>query len=325
MKTGVWKGIAAGEGNSVSICFDIPDRGADSNLTGSCRVDVRDTASRDIREVRTPNMQQEMQGWAAGRMEGSMGDASRTKGTDRVAYFAAEVVSRLVKGDAPAAPVLNEALVERLMKAVVSFDPSAFAEMRPDFRRAKITPSMLADLYIPEVARRLGADWALDCATFAEVTMGTARLQSILREIGQEWVADAAEAGNGPTLLLVLPEGEQHSLGAMVLASRLRRSGISVSLRVGESAPVLASFVRERGFGAALISIACHERLESCIKLVKTLKEATGGSLKIAVGGAVLENPEYTVAETGADVVTNDIELALRKLGLLEPTVPVND
>lgn len=263
-------------------------------------------------------MRHQMQGRAAHRMENSMGDASGTKGADRVVHFAAEVVARLAKGEPVVGASLNEALVLRLMQAVLAPDGDAFTALRPEFKRAKVSPAVVADQYIPEVARRLGRDWATDCATFASVTMGTARLQAILREIGQDWSADAAGSVEGPTLLVILPEGEHHTLGAMVLAARLRRSGVSVSLRIGESAPVLAAFVRDRSFDAALISVACHERLETCAKLVKTLKDATQGRLKIALGGAVLETGEYSGAGTGADVVTNDIEAALTGLGLVD-------
>lgn len=251
-----------------------------------------------------------------------MGDASGTKGIDRVVHFAAEVVARLAKDASARDTVPNEALVLRLMQAVSSCEPDAFSLVRPEFRRAKISPVMLADRYIPEVARRLGRDWASDCATFAEVTMGSARLQSLLREIGKDWSADATGSAEDPTLLLVVPEGEQHTLGAMVLAGRLRRSGVSVSIRIGDPLPVLATFVRDRGFDGALVSVACHERLEHSAKLVKTLKDATHGRLKIALGGAVLESGEYTMSGTGADVVTNDIEEALGGMGLL--TRPVD-
>lgn len=246
-----------------------------------------------------------------------MGDVSRTGGTDGVAHFAAEVLARLVRSEAVAGAVLNETLVLRLMKAVLTGDPEAFGALRADFKRARVPAALLADHYIPEVARRLGREWAEDCKTFADVTMGTARLQAMLREIGQEWYADSAGAAVGPTLLVILPEGEHHTLGAMVLAARLRRSGVSVSLRIGDTPPVLATFVRDRSFDAALISVACHERLETSARLVKTLKEATKGKLKIALGGAVLETGEYTASETGADVVTSDIEVALKGLGLL--------
>ena len=58
--------------------------------------------------------------------------------------------------------------------------------------------------------------------------------------------------------------------------------------------------------------------VETCAKLVKTLKDATQGRLKIARGGAVLETGEYSGAGTGADVVTNDIEAALTGLGLVD-------
>lgn len=245
-----------------------------------------------------------------------MRDSAKTGGTDGVSQFVAEVVARLVKS-AAAEPILNEELVARFMQAVNSTDPDALRAFLPELKRAKIAPAVLADRYIPEVARRLGRNWAEDCATFAEVSLGTARLQAMLRDLGRDWSADSAGAAEGPTLLVILPEGEQHTLGAMVLAARLRRNGVSVSLRIGESVPVLAAFVRDRSFDAALISVACHERLESCAKLVKTLKDATRGNLKVALGGAVLESGEYCVSETGADVVTNDIEAALIGLGLV--------
>lgn len=262
-------------------------------------------------------MQHQLQGTAAGRIGGSMGDVSLTGGAGGVAYFAAEVVARLVKGESAAGPVLNEALVLRLMQAVSAPDASGFAAVRAEFKRARVSSAVLADHYIPEVARRLGRFWAEDCMSFADVTMGSARLQAILREIGQEWFADAAGAAEGPTLLVILPEGEQHTLGAMVLAARLRRSGVSVCLRIGDSVPALATFVQDRSFNAALISVACREKLASCAQIVRSLKEATGGALKIAVGGAVLDEGQGLVADTGADVVTNDIEAALRGLGLL--------
>ncbi len=263
-------------------------------------------------------MQHQLHGKAAHRMEGLMGDVSRTGGTDDVAHFAAEVVARLVKGERAAGSQLKEPLVQRLMQAVSTGDPDALAALRAEFKRGRISSADMADHYIPEVARRLGKGWADDCVTFADVTMGTARLQAILRDIGQDWFADAAGASEGPTLLVILPEGEHHTLGAMVLAARLRRSGVSVSLRIGDTAPVLATFVRDRSFDAALISVACFERLDYSAKLVRTLKEATKGRLKIAIGGAVLESALYPVTETGADIVTNDIEAALRGLGLLD-------
>ncbi len=263
-------------------------------------------------------MQHQMQGTTARRMEGVMGDVTRTGGTDGVAHFAAEVLARLVKSEAVAGSVLNETLVLRLMRAVSTGDPEAFGTLRADFKRARVSAAVLADHYIPEVARRLGKGWAEDCVTFADVTMGTARLQAMLREIGQDWYADSAGAAVGPTLLVIIPEGEHHTLGAMVLAARLRRSGVSVSLRIGDPPPVLATFVRDRSFDAALISVACHEKLETSARLVKTLKDATKGRLKIALGGAVLATGEYCASNTGADVVTNDIEAALKGLGLLE-------
>lgn len=259
-------------------------------------------------------MQHEVQLGSAHLAEGSQGGVTR---------FAAEVVARLVAKEAADGSGVREDLVMRFMAAVSSMDSAAFEELKPELRRARVSAAMLADLYIPEVARRLGVAWETDCVSFAQVTMGVARLQAILREIGSSWSADAAAVGDETTLLLILPQGEQHTLGAMVLAGRLRRMGMSVSVRIAPTTKELADYVAERAFDGALISIACEDRLETCRKLVKTLKEASNGGLKVAIGGALAEADENVMRLTGADVVTNDIALALQGLGVIGAMSPV--
>jgi methylmalonyl-CoA mutase cobalamin-binding subunit len=234
-----------------------------------------------------------------------------------VSHFAAEVVARLVSRDPARAPALKEQLLERFIAAVSSLEAQPFEVLKPELRRARVSAEMLADFYIPEVARRLGEAWEQDCLSFAQVTMGVARLQAILREIGSSWSADVLGPVDGPTLLVVLPQGEQHTLGAMVLSGRLRRMGISVSMRIAPALPELAAFVAARGFDGALISIASHDRLESCRRVVKTLKEASMDNMKVAIGGAIQEDVEEVIRLTGADLATNDIFVALRGMGVL--------
>jgi len=253
-------------------------------------------------------MQQGMQLRSAHRDEGPMGGVSQ---------FAAEVVARLVLRDGTDEAGLREALLQRFLTAVASSDPGAFEALKPELKRARVSASSLADCYIPEAARRLGEAWETDSMSFANVTMGVARMQAILREIGAAWSADAMGQTGGPTLLVILPQGEQHTLGAMVLAGRLRRMGVSVSMRISPTAAEIARYVAERTFDGTLISIACNDRLETCRILVKTLKEAQSGGMKVAVGGAIRDSAESVKQATGADLVTNDIFEALSEMGLL--------
>lgn len=233
-----------------------------------------------------------------------------------VSEFASEVVARLVARDAVGGRVLREDLVMQFMDAVRAPDARAFEALKPSLKRARVSASVLADLYVPEVARRLGRGWEEDTVTFAEVTMGVARLQAILREIGSNWTAGTASRDDRSTLLLILPAGEQHTLGAMVIAGWLRRQGISVCLRIAPSFADLVSLLALRHFDGAMISIACNDKLEVCTKLVKTLKQSVGYELRVAVGGALAEKDVGELSQTGADIVTNDLPAALSALGL---------
>jgi MerR family transcriptional regulator, light-induced transcriptional regulator len=226
--------------------------------------------------------------------------------------LARTVVASLTSRDASALRRPDAALVHAMARALGSGDPAAFDALRPELRRARIGEIELVDSYFPAVARLLGCDWVEDRAPFTEVSLGVARMQAILRQVGRDWGSNALAGPDSATVLMILPEGEQHTFGAMVLTGQLRRQGISVQLQIGAQPRALADLVSERGFDCAMISVGCEERLETCRKLVKTLKEGSGARLPVAVGGAVLDRPVDVRRATAADIVTNDPMVALQ-------------
>lgn len=233
-----------------------------------------------------------------------------------ISQFAADVMARVAAGEGAPRAALKEPLLAAMMAAVRSPDPRALDRLRPDLRRLRVSNDLLADHYIPELARRLGREWEEDLSTFSQVSIGSSRLQALLHEIGKGWSADGTGSAGSATVLLIVPGNEQHTLGALVVAGWLRRKGLSVCLRIAPTQAELAAILAQRRFDGAMISVACNEKLETCVGLVKTLRQETSGGLRIALGGAVLERGEDVAAVSQVDIVTNDLSKAVEVLGL---------
>jgi MerR family transcriptional regulator, light-induced transcriptional regulator len=231
--------------------------------------------------------------------------------------FASDVVALLLTKGAERPVVLDEPLLQRLLAAVLSGDTEAVAALYPDFRRMNVTPAVLADLYIPEAARRFGDAWLTDEMSFCEVTIGSARLQNMLRDITEGFAnQDRRDAPRGLILVIVL-YGAQHTLGGLGLAGQLRRRGVSVCLQMGPSDAALRDLVADRRFDGALVTIATTDQIPALTKVVNVLKVATKGTLPIAIGGAVIALHKDQLAATGADIVTNDLGEALDFMGVM--------
>lgn len=239
---------------------------------------------------------------------GGQGD----RGGAGLSALARTVVARLVSRDGTVERPVDERIVSDLARALASPDLTQFETLRVDLRRIRITEVDLVDTYFPAVARYLGCAWAEDRAPFTDVSVGVARMQAILRQVGRDWASNATAAPDSLTVLLVLPDGEQHSFGAMVLTGQLRRQGVSVQLKIGANARELAALVQHQTFDCAMISVACEEKLELCRQLVTALRRGSDGRLRVAVGGAVLDRPVDVLGLTGADIVTNDPLAALK-------------
>lgn len=233
------------------------------------------------------------------------------RGTTGLAVLARTVVARLVTREGAADRPLEQAIVTAIGRALLDPDPSRMNALRQELRRARVSDADLLDRYFPEVARQLGCAWADDSTPFTDVSIGVARMQAIVRQATRGLTSNAAAEQASATVLVVLPEGEQHSFGVMLLAGQLRRQGISVRLEVGTPTAGLRRLVHDRTFDCAMISLACEEKLDQCKAIVAALKQGSGGRLWVAVGGPLLERPVDVRGRTGADIVTCDPLLAL--------------
>lgn len=245
-------------------------------------------------------------------------EAVRSAGQDSagVNYFASQVVSLLVERSARSTTEPSEILVVGLIKASQSGTKEAFAELLNEMRKARVSVAALADIYIPLAARRMGEAWHEDEMSWLEVSIGVGRLQSLLREIGTAWAADqAGDAGHG-TILMIIPDREQHTLGPMVAMAQMRRYGVSVCLRIAPSLEELRGLVSARAFDGVMISVATIDKLESVRKTVKYIRTLSTKPIPIIVGGAVMFKIEDAASCTGADFSSNDIGAALEVIGL---------
>jgi MerR family transcriptional regulator, light-induced transcriptional regulator len=243
-----------------------------------------------------------------------------------VVRFASRVVALLAsRADVDALP-LREDMLQLLEAACHDDDPGRLPLVLSEFRRNRIPAAVLADRYIPDVARRLGAAWLDDSLSFAEVSMGAARLQGVLREVGALWGADAPAGADGVakgraceagSVLLIVPGGEQHTLGAMVAMGRLRRLGVSVCLRFAPTKAELAHLLQDRVFDGVFLSLSCSGGIEVCRRLVTAIRTIAGPDLPVIIGGAIMGLEADVAGRTGADAATDDLEAGLRACNLL--------
>ncbi|MFN3937811.1 MAG: B12-binding domain-containing protein [Gemmobacter sp.] len=232
-----------------------------------------------------------------------------------VARFASHVLTLLADRGTARRSEIRMDIVDRLTAAVIADDTPALEALLRDMRLLRISAVVLADHYIPEAARRMGEAWHQDRLGFAEVTIGSARLQAMLRQIGQAWAADMASHPRG-AILVIVPQGEQHTLGALVVANQARRLGFTTRLLVGPQLSAVSETLRDRRFDVALVSVAGDSVLENAGKLVETVRRSASAALPVLVGGSVMSRRSDAAEVCGADAAFADLGKGLHACGI---------
>ena len=176
-----------------------------------------------------------------------------------------------------------------------------------------VAAEYICDVYVPAVARRMGDDWCEDEATFTSVTIGTSRLQFLLREIGPGKSDDRRWNSNGQetSVLLLLSRDANHTLGVMVLAGQLRRLGFSVKLSIGESPDELMTTVKDAQFDAVFVSASMEDDLADLTEVVTLIKTAYAPPPPVILGGYIVEGTRNALEVSGVDKITNKLDEAL--------------
>lgn len=234
----------------------------------------------------------------------------------QVETLASRALGVLASKRISAASLLSERFLDRLGRAVLSLEPGDRRDVVREMLDTGIRLEDIADFYIPEVARRLGAAWCEDGLGFADVTIGAARLQGLLKEIGAAARAEGPLDPDAPGVLVVVLADEFHTLGAMVLCGQLARLGISVKLAMGHDESDVLRTVAVGQFDAIFLSVSQDERLVPLRKLVENIRAASLRPLSVVIGGSVVTRVADIKSRTGADHATTDAREALRACGL---------
>lgn len=203
-----------------------------------------------------------------------------------------------------------------LCNAVLNQDRAEGERQLQQLLESGLTSTDLIDSHIPAAARFFGEAWMGGGHSFAEVTIAVARLQGWLRDLDGVHRRQDPFSLDAPEVLLVIPEGCHHTLGAMVAMSRFRRLGALVRLSIGQDSRTIGRVVRAGHYDMVALSAAGNEGLDFLAKLVNSIRSGLGPVPYVVLGGEILNQTRDATSLVGADFGTCDPEEALRLCGL---------
>lgn len=191
------------------------------------------------------------------------------------------------------------------------FDADGLLE---DFERRGITSADLLDSCIPESARRLGQGWLDDDLSFARVSAATSRLFGLSKALASEW-DNLMVSDDSLSVLVVSFRREDHLLGPGILAQQLRRRLHSVHLMSNTDADAVRARAATGEFDCVMVSVASLVNLQTAISELQALRSESDFDLPVIVGGRALDYTSTALNDIPADLVTDDLDLALAALG----------
>jgi len=218
----------------------------------------------------------------------------------------------LASPTAAVGPALAPGDVTELADLVLGREATAACTFVESARARGVSAATIyLDLLAP-VARRLGELWDEDRCDFTQVTIGTMRLQQILRAISPDFFTTRPRDARRSRVLLVPAPGEQHTLGLVMVAEFFRRAGWSVAggpCSVGTD-PV--AMVRHTAFDVIGFSVGSATRIDAVARHIRVLRRVSRNrAIGVMVGGPVVADHPEIATQIGADATAADARQAV--------------
>lgn len=202
--------------------------------------------------------------------------------------------------------------VQRFIRILLSHDEQAAQAFAAELVERGVTTERLYEDLFAEAARTLGEMWEADDCTFYDVTLGTGRIQRLIREFSHQFLADYLYPGSTGRLLLCSASDEQHSLGIAVLAEFFVRDGWDVHVGPGLGSDALLDKVRESDYNLLGFSVACTSRISKLQQDIRRARQVSRNrGVKIIVGGALISADPSLAERIGADGYALDASTAI--------------
>ncbi len=217
---------------------------------------------------------------------------------------ASHVISKLCERQVQTEAGVRQFSLRYLLRAVLKrsdFDP---LEVLAELRGQRLTLDAIIDQYIPETAKEMGEMWMTSRLDFAGVTIGTLRLQSLLSEASAEMTAFFNGSRPDLSALVVVPPGEQHFLGANIVAAQLRRLGCAAYMSFAENPDELSKRVECEQPDMVLLTCSRLQGLAVIAGTVKLLRASVDPAPVLALGGALQGDVDRIKETTDVDIVT---------------------
>jgi len=241
--------------------------------------------------------------------------ASRSAIEAEIARLARRAIAVLA-ADRPGRSEAVTLRLEQLCDAFISPEGDRRHEMLMRLRQDGVSTDEIIDQIVPAVAALMGDRWFADTISFADVTIGAARLQETVRVLGWHDLSRDHGKAETPMILLIIPRGEDHTLGAFVLADQFRRRGYRVEMAIDRHPRQVAEMLRKRRYRMVGITVSGRRTLASARELVDIIRLTVTRVTPIIIGGAILDKGCDALTLSGADHTARDAGSALRRCGL---------
>ncbi|PWR02626.1 hypothetical protein DKT77_10610 [Meridianimarinicoccus roseus] len=232
--------------------------------------------------------------------------------------LAREVIARLAaqRGalrDEAAHPA-DPALIDTFCDALIGNAPNAAIDRITALRSNGATIDQVYLGVLAPAARRLGTWWDESRASFAEVTIGVARIYGIMYALRAEFPLPVDFERRRAAFASV--PGEDHTLGVSMAADLFRKEGWEIDLKLGHDHDGLVQALAIGDSPIIGLSAGREEALPGLIRLIVALRVSNPRAYILVAGRYVAAHAD-TLALTGADAAASEVPEALAAMDLL--------
>jgi methanogenic corrinoid protein MtbC1 len=239
--------------------------------------------------------------------------ANKPKASNEDGWIEASTPALSLKGG-----VLGDEEIDRITKLLLSTEDGAFELAITVLKTHGVSINYIVLDLIPTIARRWGKQWEDDTLSFAEVSIGTNKLERVIHKLDYLFqVTQLEKRGNHSILITNFPES-QHSLGTLILSNYFIHSGWRVYRPENNSLKSISRELESNSHDAIAISISCDEQLERLPNTISLLRgKSKNPKIRVLIGGPLYNKAPEKFDHIQADIKAFTPEESVERLELI--------